>query len=137
VLVGIGNAPVMLFFKLVLFGVGRGIAALPESLDELVALFVVRELHEGGFLFVGDNPAHVLVQPLPISLAQLNLERLGVRLPLLFRDRALERIYLASLGSRRVGSGALRVLVLGLGNDGKTERHHASHDTHRATISKT
>src|SRR5271169_3465849 len=120
VLVGIGDAPVVLFFKLVLFSVGCGIATLPESLDELVALFVVRELHEGGFLFVGDDPAHVLVQPLAISLAQLNLERLGIGLPLFFRDRALERIYLASLGSRRVGIGALHVLVLGLGNSTKT-----------------
>jgi len=79
----------VLFFELVLFGVGRGIAALPEGLDELVALLVVRELHEGGFLFVGDNPAHVLVQPLPICLAQLNLEGFGVSLPLFFRDRTL------------------------------------------------
>src|ERR1019366_1707900 len=100
VLVGIRDTPVVLFFKLVLFGVGRGIAALPEGLNELVALFVVRELHEGGFFFVGDNPAHVLVQPLPISLAQLNFERLGVGLPLLFRDWTLSgSVWLAARGS--------------------------------------
>src|ERR1019366_7652369 len=89
VLVGICYTPVVLFFELVLFCIWRGIAALPEGLDELVALFVVRELHEGGSFLVGDNPAHVLVQPLLVSLAQLNLERLGVGLPLFFRDRAL------------------------------------------------
>src|SRR6266481_2559366 len=89
VFVGIRDTPVVLFFKLVLFGVRRGIAALPEGFNELVALFVVRELHEGGFLFVGDYPAHILVQPLPISLAQLNLQRFGIGLPLFFRDRAL------------------------------------------------
>src|SRR5258708_40187153 len=89
VLLSIRDTPAVLFFKLVLLGVRRGIAALPEGFNELLALFVVRELHEGGFLFVGDNPAHVLVQPLPISLAQLNLERLGIGLPLFFRDRTL------------------------------------------------
>ena len=129
VLVGICDTPVVLFFKLVLFGVRRGIAALPESFNELVALFVVRELHEGGFFFVGDNPAHVLVQPLLIRLAQLNLERLGVGLPLFFGDLTLQRIGLAF--------GALRVLVLSSGNDGKTQRHHASQHTRRTTISKT
>src|SRR5208283_1184083 len=144
VLVGISDAPVVLFFKLVLVGVGRGIAALPEGLDELVALLVVRKLHEGGSFFVRDNPAYVLVQPLPIGLAQLNLECLGVGFPLLFRDRALEWIYRGSLGRRSVVTvnviviGALRILVLRLGKGGKTQCHcHcARQHTNRTKISK-
>ena len=52
-LVGIGDAAVMFFLVLVLFGVGSGVATQPELLDELVALFVVRELLEGRQLFIG------------------------------------------------------------------------------------
>src|SRR5208282_5900930 len=138
VLVGIRYAPIVLFFELVFFCVRRGIAALPEGFNELVALFVVRELHEGGSFFVGDNPTHVLIQPLPISLAQLNLERLGVGLPLFFRDRALEWVYLAPRGSSRaIVIRALCVLVLCRGNGGKTHCHQASQQTNRASISKT
>ena len=43
-LVGIGDAAVVLFFEFVLFGIGRGVAAQPELLDELLALFVGSEL---------------------------------------------------------------------------------------------
>ncbi len=43
VLVGVGDAPVMLFAELVLRRVGIGIAPQPELLDEGVALFVVAE----------------------------------------------------------------------------------------------
>ena len=39
-LVGVGDAAVVLFLELVLDGVRRGIAAQPELLDELLALFV-------------------------------------------------------------------------------------------------
>src|SRR5208283_6023867 len=83
-LVGICDAPVMLFFKFVLVGVGSGVAALPERLDELVALFVVGELHEGATFVVGNDPAHVLVQPLAVCLAQLDFEGLGVSFFLFF-----------------------------------------------------
>jgi hypothetical protein len=41
-LVGISDAAIVLFLELVFFGVGCGIAALPEGLNELVAFFVVR-----------------------------------------------------------------------------------------------
>ena len=73
-LVGIGNALVVLFFIFVLFGVGRGIAALPEGFNEVVALLVVGELLEGGALFVGDDVGDVLGQPLLVGLAQFLLE---------------------------------------------------------------
>ena len=46
-LVGVGDTAIVLFFELVFFGIRGGIAALPEGFDELVALFVVRKLHEG------------------------------------------------------------------------------------------
>ena len=60
VFVRIRDAAIVLFFEFVFDGVGRGIAARPERFDELVALFVVRELLECSPLFVGDDPADVL-----------------------------------------------------------------------------
>ena len=46
-LVGIGDAAIVLFFKLVVGQVRIGAAAQPELLDELFALFVGRELQKG------------------------------------------------------------------------------------------
>jgi hypothetical protein len=69
VLVGIGNATVVLFFVFVLFGIGSGVAALPERFNKVVAFFVIGKLFERGSLLVGDDPDHVFVQPLFISLA--------------------------------------------------------------------
>src|SRR5581483_8510569 len=69
VLVGVGDALVVLFLILVLFGVGRRVAALPERFDEVVALFVIRELLEGGTFFIGDDVNDVFVEPLFIRLA--------------------------------------------------------------------
>ena len=81
-LVGVGDAPVVLFLELVLDGVGRGIAALPECFNELVAFFVVGELLESRALFVGDDPAHVLVEPLLVGARNFLLEPLLVGLAL-------------------------------------------------------
>ena len=78
-LVGVGDALVVLFFVFVLFSVGRGITTLPESFDEIVALFVVRELLEGGTFLVADNPDYVLIEPLFVGA----LDFLGVVLHLL------------------------------------------------------
>src|SRR5579864_1296506 len=64
VLVGVRDALVVLFFVFVLFGVRRGIATLPEGLDEVVALLVVGELFESSALFVGNDVDHVLIEPL-------------------------------------------------------------------------
>jgi hypothetical protein len=135
VLVGIGDTPIVLFLVFVLFGVGCGIATLPEGLNELVALFIVGELHEGGSFFVGDDPAHVLIQPLPVRLAQLDLERLGVLLSLRFRNRTLERIRLC-LRPRAFVIGTIRCFILSRRNGGETQCHQSQH-SHRATISKT
>jgi len=92
VFVGVGNTPVVLFLEFVLDCVRSGIAALPEGFDELITLFVVGEQLEGFLLFVGNEPTHVFVKPFLVRLAQLNLQRLGVLLSLLFREWALERI---------------------------------------------
>ena len=64
VLVGVSDAAVVLFLELVLDGIGRGIAAQPELLDELLALFVGLQPLEGLALFIGDDVDDVLVQPL-------------------------------------------------------------------------
>src|SRR5208282_2726982 len=72
--VGVGDALVMLFLVFVLFGIGSRVTALPEGLDEVVALLVIRKLLEGRALFVRDDPDHVLFQPLLVGLAQLDLE---------------------------------------------------------------
>src|SRR5215471_10446167 len=100
-LIGIGDALVVLFLKFVLFGVGRGIAALPESFNEVIALFVVRELLEGGTLFIGDDVGDVLVKPLFVGLAQLLLKSLGVLFTLLLVLRAFQRI--DGVGRLRLG----------------------------------
>src|SRR5246127_3275347 len=84
VLVGVSDALVVLFLIFVLFGVGRRIAALPEGFDEVVALFVVGELLEGGALFVGDDVGDVLVEPLLVGLRQLVLQGLRILLALFF-----------------------------------------------------
>jgi hypothetical protein len=91
-LVGVGNALVVLFFEFVLFGIGRGIAALPEGFNEVVALFVVGELLEGGPLFVCDDVGDVFVEPLLVGLAQFLLEGAGILLALLLVGRPLEGI---------------------------------------------
>ena len=110
-LVGIGDAAVVLFFELVLFRIGRGIAAQPELLDELVALFVVGELGEGGALFIGDDVAHVLVEPFLVGLADLLLQRLFVGAALLFGKRLGERIHFRL--SFFLALGGLRLAVIG------------------------
>ena len=111
-LVGIGDALVVLFFIFVFFGVRSGVAALPERFNKVVAFFVVRELFEGRAFFVGNDPDHVLFEPLLVGLGQLVLERLLIPLFLLFRGRTLERIYgigRLSLGSGRAGLARRRL----------------------------
>src|ERR1700686_718281 len=109
VLVGIGDTAIMLFLEFVLFGIRGRVAALPEGFDELVALLVVRELLEGGSLFVGNDPAHVLVQPLPVRLAQFDFERFGIGLPLFLWNLAFERVGLGSLSGRTFAAGGRSV----------------------------
>ena len=75
VLVGIGDAPVVLFAEFVLRRIRIGVAAQPELLDEGVPLLVVAQVLEGLALFVGDDPGHVLVQPGLVGALQLLPQR--------------------------------------------------------------
>ena len=103
--IGVGNALVMLFLIFVLFGVGSGIAALPEGLNKIIAFFVVRKLLERRPLFVGDDPDYVLFQPLFIRTAQFLLEGPLVLLLLSFVGRTFEGI--CGVGLRRRGGRLL------------------------------
>src|SRR5271169_1593461 len=122
-LVGVGNALVVLFLIFVLFGIGGWVAALPEGFNKIVALFVVGELLKSGALFVGDDPDDVLFQPLFVGLAQFLFERTLIFLSLFLIGRTFEGIdRVGGLSLRWAGRvfrwliGGLRVgLVLGDG----------------------
>src|SRR5271168_3778818 len=66
-LVGVGDSPVILFAVFVFRGIGIGVATLPELLDEVVPLLIVRQALEGLQLLVGDDPAHIFVDPLLVG----------------------------------------------------------------------
>src|SRR5579859_792211 len=87
----ISEAAIVLVFVFVFFGVGSGIAALPESLDKLVALRIGRQLFERGFFVPGNDPANVLIQPFLVIFA--HLLRLGALL-LFLREGPLEWVLL-------------------------------------------
>ena len=61
--VGVGDAAVVLFARIVFGGVGSGIAAGPEILNERIALFVGGEEVEGVAFFVGDDVDHFFGEP--------------------------------------------------------------------------
>src|SRR5581483_2014082 len=110
VLVGVGNAPVVLFFKFVFRCIWSGVAAKPELLNKLVALLIVRELLEDRLFFRGDDVANVFVQPFFIGIADLMFKSLRVSLFFLLSKRALERINFI-----RFARGLLLVSALCLG----------------------
>ena len=72
-LVGIGDALVVLLAKLVFISVRIGIAPAPELFNETFALVVGFELLESLALFVGDDVSDVLLQPVLVSLLQFRL----------------------------------------------------------------
>src|ERR1022692_1736762 len=86
--VGVSDAPVVLFLELVLFGVRSGVAPQPELLDELFALFVRGEAMEGGLLLIGDDVDDVFVQPFLVWGFQL-FAQFFVALALLFVGQRL------------------------------------------------
>src|SRR5579859_5098083 len=90
-LIGIGNAAIVLFFEVVFRKIGIAAAPLPELLDELLALFIGVQLQESLTFFRGNNVNHVLVEPLLVRSVQF-LERL-LHLSFLF--------FAELLGSRR------------------------------------
>ena len=95
-LVGVGNAAIVLFFKIVIRKVGIAAAPKPELFDELLALFIGIELKESVPFFWRNDVDHILIQPL-LVLAVEFLEGLAgfifLRFPLLFSER---------LGRRRI-----------------------------------
>src|SRR3981189_421542 len=70
-LVGVGNAAVVLFFEIILRQIGVAAAPEPELLDELLALFVGIQLEESVALFRRDDIGDVLAEPLPVGAVQL------------------------------------------------------------------
>ncbi len=73
----------MLFTEFVFDGVRGGVAAEPEVLDELLALFIGLQTHEGGAFLIGDDVGDVLIQPMAIGRGKLFAELLFLGLALL------------------------------------------------------
>src|SRR5207249_9325981 len=86
-LIGIRDAAVMLLAVLIFFGIGGGIAAQPELLDELLALLVGLQPPERLALLIGDDIADFLVHPLFIRSLQLFAQPGFLLLSLLFSHR--------------------------------------------------
>src|SRR2546426_142658 len=72
-LVGIGDALVVLLAKLVFIGVGIGIAPAPELFNESFALVVGFELLESLAFVLGDDVRDVLIQPIFVRLLEFRL----------------------------------------------------------------
>src|SRR6266850_2056729 len=72
-LIGIGDALVVLLAIFVFVGVRIGIAPAPEFFDEALALVVGFQLPESFSLFVGDDVGDVFVQPVFVSLLKFRL----------------------------------------------------------------
>ena len=70
-LVRVSDAAVIFLFEFVLRAAGAGIAALPKSLDELLALVVGAQLPEGRPLFGGDDVRNLFVKPLLVRTLHL------------------------------------------------------------------
>ena len=63
-LIGIRNPAIMLFFESIFGSIGIRIPALPELLNELLALLVGLEVHESATFLGGNDVDDVFVQPL-------------------------------------------------------------------------
>src|SRR5205823_8108109 len=89
-LVGIRDARVMLFAIFILRGIRIWIPPQPEVLNKLVAFLVVAQALERLHLLVGDDPPHVLIDPLLVHALQLLFQRLLLRDLLLIAQWALQ-----------------------------------------------
>src|SRR5262249_34691953 len=87
VLIGIGDAAVVLFLELVFDRVRRRVAAQPELLNELFALLVGAQTLPSSALFIRDDIRDVLVQPLAVRGLQLFAQLLFALSFLLFGER--------------------------------------------------
>src|ERR1700722_461605 len=104
-LVGISNAAVMFFLVFVLFGVRSWVAPLPECFDKVIALFVIRKLLECRALFIGNDPNHILVQPLLVTLAEFDGQSLLLRFLLFLCRFPLQGIHFIGGLGLRIRSG--------------------------------
>ena len=75
-----GDAAVVLFFELVRGSAGRGVAALPELLDEAVALSVGGEFLKGFALIFLNDIDHIFVHPAAVGGGHVGLFGLICRL---------------------------------------------------------
>ena len=73
-LVGVSDPAVVLFLEGVFRRIRIGIAPLPEGLDELLALFVGREVQEGVALFGSDDVHHILIEPVLVLRLEFLLQ---------------------------------------------------------------
>jgi len=87
VLVGIGDAGIVLFAKLIVRGVRVRIASQPEVLDERIPFFVIAQVFERLQLGIRDDPVNVLVDPLLIDAVQFALDFLLLLEPFFIRQR--------------------------------------------------
>ena len=103
VFVSVRNTPVVLFLVFILRCVRSRVAAQPELLDKLIALFVIRKLLERRQFLRRDDVANVFVKPLLVGRTQLLLGGLGICLFLLRGKPAVSRDQSAGLcfGRRR------------------------------------
>src|SRR5208337_94065 len=102
-LIGVGDAAIVLFLEIIVRQIGVAAAAQPELLDELLAFFACFQLEKRAALFRRNDVDDVLVQPRPIRTLQL-LEGLLNLLLLIFGQLLIWR--------RNLGSGILRWLRL-------------------------
>ncbi len=91
-LVGVGDAAIMLFAKLVFRGVGIGIAAQPELLDEGFSFLIVAQVLERPPFIIADDVAHILFKPGLVGPLQLVSESVLGGKFFLVGALALERI---------------------------------------------
>ena len=108
-LVRIGYAAIVLLAEFVLRRIRIRIAAQPEVLNEGFALFIVGQALERLHLLIGDDPAHVLVQPLLVGAFQLLLQFFLLLEFLLVAERPVERVLrrLFDIGASICGCGLL------------------------------
>src|SRR5581483_315707 len=121
-LVGIRDAAIVLFFKLVLFGVGGWIAAQPELLDEVLAFFIGVQVRKSFAFLVGDDVGDVLVKPLLVGRFQLFAELFFLFPPLLLRHGLRHRLALIAQG----GIGFLFAVVRPADDARQTKRRNAT-----------
>ena len=71
VVVGVLDAPIVFFAKLIIGRVGVRIPAQPELLDECFALLIIAEVLECFALFIGDDVGNFVLQPGLVGAFQL------------------------------------------------------------------